>query len=127
MGASMQEQPLKSELDRVESELTSARVECAILAARIAGLEATHAALTEALSASRPSASDIANRRADVIADVLKTGRKEMSVDDVVKVLLGDGRAHVTADGVGADLEDLAEHGRATRVRSGVYAFRVPD
>ena len=123
----MQEQALRSELDRVKSELSSARTECAILVARIAGLEATHAALTEELSALGASASEIAMRRADVIADVLGTGRREMSVVEVVKVLLGDGRAHVTADGVAADLEDLAKHGRATRVRSGVYAFHVPD
>jgi hypothetical protein len=45
-----------------------------------------------------------------------------MSINDVVAALRQAGRGHETYDNVGVDLAYLAERGRITRVRRGIYA-----
>ena len=64
----MGDDTLESELDQVTAELVAARIEYASLGARIAGLQARHAALSKAVSGagqqSRPSASAAAGSRA---------------------------------------------------------------
>lgn len=117
---------LESELDRVTAELAAARTEYASLGARIAGLQARHAALSRAVSGagqqSQPSASAAPGYRTDAIVAVLDAVGTEMSIKDVVAALRQAGRGHETYDNVGVDLAYLAERGRITRVRRGIYA-----
>ena len=119
----MEEEALRSELDQVTSQLSAARTEYAILATRIVGLEASHAALSKALSESESASAREAIDRTDAIVGVLRDAGKEMSISEVVEVLQGDGHAHVTRDSVVADLILLAAHGQVTQVRSGVYGL----
>lgn len=117
---------LESELDQVTAELAAARIEYASLGARIAGLQARHAALSKAVSGadqrSRPSASAAPGYRTDAIVAILDAAGAEMSINDVVAALRQAGRGHETYDNVGVDLAYLAERGRITRVRRGIYA-----
>jgi len=122
----MPDDALKSELNQVTAELAAARTEYASLGARIAGLQARHAALGRAVSGagqqSGPSASAAPGYRTDAIVAVLDAAGTEMSINDVVAALRQAGRGHETYDNVGVDLAYLAERGRITRVRRGIYA-----
>jgi hypothetical protein len=122
----MGDDTLESELDQVTAELVAARIEYASLGARIAGLQARHAALSKAVSGagqqSRPSASAARGYRTDAIVAIMDAAGTEMSINDVVAALRQAGRDHETYDNVGVDLAYLAERGRVTRVRRGIYA-----
>jgi hypothetical protein len=117
---------LESELDQVTAELVAARIEYASLGARIAGLQARHAALSKAVSGagqrSQPSASAAPGYRTDAIVGILDAAGAEMSINDVLAALRQAGRDHETYDNVGVDLAYLTERGRITRVRRGIYA-----
>jgi hypothetical protein len=117
---------LESELDQVTAELVAARIEYASLGARIAGLQARHAALSKAVSGagqrSQPSASAAPGYRTDAIVAILDAAGAEMSINDVLAALRQAGRDHETYDNVGVDLAYLTERGRITRVRRGIYA-----
>ncbi len=117
---------LASELDQVTAELAAARIGYASLGARIAGLQARHAALSRAVSGagqqSRPSASAAPGYRTDAIVAILEAAGTEMSINDVVGALRQAGRDHETYDNVGVDLAYLAERGRIIRARRGIYA-----
>jgi hypothetical protein len=119
------EDSLKSELDQVGSELTTAETEYASLGAKIAGLQAREAALRKTLAdIERRSAepSGIAAMfRTDAIVAVLNDVDAEMSIKDVVVALEDAGRGE-TYDNVGSDLAYLTGQGRVARVRRGVYA-----
>jgi septal ring factor EnvC (AmiA/AmiB activator) len=119
------EDPLKSELDQVTSELTTAETEAASLGAKIAGLQARQAALRKTLAdrerrSAEPS-SIAAMFRTDAIVAVLNEVGAEISIKDVVAAL-GDAGRHETYDNVGSDLAYLTEKGRVARIRRGVYA-----
>ncbi|HET9975458.1 MAG TPA: hypothetical protein VFQ68_45005 [Streptosporangiaceae bacterium] len=121
----MDDSELQSELDQVTAELTAARIQHASLGARIAGLEARQLALTRALGNLQPADSNRAQTpryRTDAIVAVLEASGTEMSIQDVITGLAGIGRPGETYDNVGVDLAYLAERGRVTRVRRGVYA-----
>ena len=122
----MRDDTLESELDQVTTELAAARIEYASLGARIAGLQARHAALSKAVSGagqqSRPSGSPAPAYRTDAIVAILDAAGTEMSINDVLAALRQAGRGHETYDNVGVDLAYLAERGRVTRVRRGIYA-----
>ncbi|HMD26851.1 MAG TPA: hypothetical protein VKH61_22345 [Streptosporangiaceae bacterium] len=122
----MGDDALESELDQVTTELAAARIEYASLGARIAGLQARHAALSKAVSGagqqSRPSGSAAPGYRTDAIVAIMDTAGTEMSINDVLAALRQAGRGHETYDNVGVDLAYLAERGRVTRVRRGIYA-----
>ena len=94
--------------------------------ARIAGLQARHAALSRAVSGagqhSRPSASAAPGYRTDAIVAVLDAAGTEMSINDVLAALRQAGRGHETYNNVGVDLAYLVERDRITRVRRGIYA-----
>jgi hypothetical protein len=117
---------LESELDQVTAELVAARIEYASLGARIAGLQARHAALSKAVSGagqrSQPSASAAPGYRTDAIVAILDAAGAEMSINDVLAALRQAGRDHETYDNVGVDLAYLTERGRISRVRRGIYA-----
>ena len=117
---------LESELDQVTTELAAARIEYASLGARIAGLQARHAALSKAVSGagqqSRPFGSAAPGYRTDAIVAIMDAAGTEMSINDVLAALRQAGRGHETYDNVGVDLAYLAERGRVTRVRRGIYA-----
>jgi hypothetical protein len=117
---------LESELDQVTAELAAARTEYASLGARIAGLQARHAALSRAVSEageqSRPTSSAGSGYRTDAIVAVLDAVGTEMSINDVLTALRQAGRVHETYDNVGVDLAYLVERGRIARVRRGIYA-----
>jgi hypothetical protein len=118
----MSEEALRPELDRVTSELASARIEYASLGARIAGLEAQHAALRKALER-KPAGQTAAHKhRTDAIVAVLATSGTGMSIQDVIAGLEEAGRPDETYDNVAADLAYLSDRGRARRVSRGVYA-----
>lgn len=121
----MDDSELQSELDQVTAELTAARIQHASLGARIAGLEARQLALTRALGNLQPTDSKRAQTpryRTDAIVAVLEASGTEMSIQDVITGLADIGRPGETYDNVGVDLAYLAERGRVTRVRRGVYA-----
>lgn len=122
----MGDDALKSELDQVTAELADARTEYASLGARIAGLQARQAALSRALpDAARLGQAAVgpaAGFRTDAIVAVLDAAGTEMSINEVLAALRDDGRVHETYDNVGVDLAYLADRGRVTRVRRGVYA-----
>ncbi len=121
----MDDSELQSELDQVTAELTAARIQRASLGARIAGLEARQLALTRALGNLQPTDSNRAQTpryRTDAIVAVLEASGTEMSIQDVITGLADIGRPGETYDNVGVDLAYLAERGRVTRVRRGVYA-----
>jgi hypothetical protein len=122
----MGDDALESELDQVTTELAAARIEYASLGARIAGLQARHAALSKAVSGagqeSRPSGSAAPGYRTDAIVAIMDAAGTEMSINDVLAALRQAGRGHETYDNVGVDLAYLAERGRVTRVRRGIYA-----
>jgi hypothetical protein len=122
----MGDDALESELDQVTAELAAARIEYASLGAKVAGLQARHAALSKAVSGagrqSQSSASAAPGYRTDAIVAVLDAAGTEMSINDVVAALRQAGRGHETYDNVGIDLAYLAERGRVTRVRRGIYA-----
>lgn len=122
----MRDDTLESELDQVTTELAAARIEYASLGARIAGLQARHAALSKAVSGagqqSCPSGSPAPAYRTDAIVAILDAAGTEMSINDVLAALRQAGRGHETYDNVGVDLAYLAERGRVTRVRRGIYA-----
>ena len=122
----MGDDALESELDQVTTELAAARIEYASLGARIAGLQARHAALSKAVSGagqqSRPSGSAAPGYRTDAIVAILDAAGSEMSINDVLAAIRQAGRGHETYDNVGVDLAYLAERGRVTRVRRGIYA-----
>lgn len=121
----MDDRELQSELDQVTAELTTARIQHASLGARIAGLEAQQLALTRALGKAQPADSSRAQTpryRTDAIVAVLEASGTEMSIQDVITGLADVGRPGETADNVGVDLAYLAERGRVTRVRRGVYS-----
>lgn len=124
----MGDDALKSELDQVTAELAVARTQYASLGARIAGLQARQAALSRALpDAARQgqaAAGPAAGYRTDAIVAVLEAGGTEMSINEVLAALQDARRGHDTYDNVGVDLAYLAERGRVTRVRRGVYASR---
>ena len=121
----MDDRELQSELDQVTAELTAARIQHASLGARIAGLEAQQLALTRRsanynrLTAARPRRPKY---RTDAIVAVLEASGTEMSIQDVITGLADIGRPGETYDNVGVDLAYLAERGRVSRVRRGVYA-----
>jgi hypothetical protein len=71
---------------------------------------------------SRPSTSAVPGYRTDAIVAILDAAATEMSINDVVAALRQAGRDHETYDNVGVDLAYLAERGRVTRVRRGIYA-----
>lgn len=127
----MGEDALKSELDQVTAELAAARTEYASLGARIAGMQARQAALSRALSeAARQGHAAVgpaARYRTDAIVAVLDAGGTEMSINDVLAALREAGRVHETYENVGVDLAYLAERGRVTRVRRGLYATAAAD
>lgn len=122
----MGDDALESELDQVTTELAAARIEYASLGARIAGLQARHAALSKAVSGagqqSRPSGSAAPGYRTDAIVAIMAAAGTEMSINDVLAALRQAGRGHETYDNVGVDLAYLAERGRVIRVRRGIYA-----
>lgn len=122
----MRDDALESELDQVTTELAAARIEYTSLGARIAGLQARHAALSKAVSGagqqSRPSGSAAPGYRTDAIVAILDAAGSEMSINDVLAAIRQAGRGHETYDNVGVDLAYLAERGRVTRVRRGIYA-----
>jgi hypothetical protein len=121
----MDDDTLKSELDQVTAELAAARTQYASLGARIAGLEAQQLALGKALARTRAGAAAPAaspRHRTDTIVSVLETAGGEMSIQDVIAALGEAGRPGESYDNVSADLAYLAERGRATRTRRGVYA-----
>jgi hypothetical protein len=116
---------LQSELDQVIAELTAARIQHASLGARIAGLEAQKLALTRALGKAHPADGGRAQTpryRTDAIVAVLQASGTDMSIQEVITGLADIGRPGETYDNVGVDLAYLAERGRVTRVRRGVYA-----
>lgn len=121
----MDEDSLKSELDQVTSELTTAETEYASLGAKIAGLQARQAALRKTLTdrerrSAEPSGI-VAMFRTDAIVAVLNDVDAEMSIKDVVAALEDAGRDE-TYDDVGSDLAYLTGQGRVARIRRGVYA-----
>jgi hypothetical protein len=122
----MGDDALKSELDQVTAELAAARTEYASLGARIAGLQARQAALGRALSEAarqgQEAVGPAAGYRTDAIVAVLDAAGTEMSINEVLTALQEAGRVHETYDNVGVDLAYLAERGRVTRIRRGVYA-----
>lgn len=122
----MGDDALESELDQVTTELAAARIEYASLGARIAGLQARHAALSKAVSGagqqSRLSGSAAPGYRTDAIVAIMDAAGTEMSINDVLAALRQAGRGHETYDNVGVDLAYLADRGRVTRVRRGIYA-----
>lgn len=117
---------LRTELEQVTAELAAAKVEYASLGAKIAGLEARRAALSRAIPGGDPSApggfSIIGKYRTDDIVEVLQAAGIEMPINDVIAALRDAGRPDETYDNVSADLAYLAERGRISRVRRGVYA-----
>ena len=124
----MRDDGLESELDQGgQHELAAARIEYASLGARIAGLQARHAALSKAVSGagqrSQPSAqrsSGVSDRR-----DRRNPGcgwRARCPSTTLLAALRQAGRGHETCNNVGVDLAYLAERGRITRVRRGIYA-----
>lgn len=130
----MAEDALKAELDEVTAELATARTEYASLGARIAGLQARRAALIRALSETARqdrAAVGAAGYRTDAIVAALDAAGAEMTINEVLVALRETGRVHETYDNVGVDLAYLADRGRVTRVRRGVYvsaaADRAPD
>jgi len=125
--------PLRSELDQVIAELEGAKMEYAILGAKIAGLEARRAALSRALPgtaehSSYGSADIPAKYRTEDIVEVLAAVGTEMTIDQVVAALHDSGRAHETYESVGADLAYLAKEKRIAKARRGIYtALREPE
>ena len=120
----MDDRQLQSELDQVTAELTAARIQHASLGARIAGLEAQQLALARALGKAQPVGGAPIQRpryRTDAIVAVLETSGTEMSIQEVITGLADIGRPGQTYDNIGVDLAYLAERGRVTRVRRGVY------
>lgn len=116
---------LQSELEQVIAELAAARIQHASIGARIAGLEAQQQALTRALTQLRAADTTAAGNpryRTDAIVAVVEASETEMSIHDVISALADAGRPGETPDNVGVDLAYLAERGRVTRVRRGVYA-----
>jgi hypothetical protein len=121
----LDDRQLQSELDQVTAELTAARIQHASLGARIAGLEAQQLALARALGKAQPvdgGRVQTPRYRTDAIVAVLETSGTEMSIREVITGLADIGRPGETYDNVGVDLAYLAERGRVTRVRRGVYA-----
>src|SRR5579875_445144 len=117
---------LRAELEQVTTELATARVEYASLGAKIAGLEARGAALSRAIPGDSTSApggiSGIGKYRTDDIVEVLQAAGMEMPINDVIAALRDAGRPDETYDNVSADLAYLAERGRISRIRRGVYS-----
>jgi hypothetical protein len=114
---------LQSELDRVISDLSEARMQYATIGARIAGLEAQQLALRAALAKEHTghNPQGASGYRTDAIVSVLEASGVEMSIRDVIAGLANVGRPGETYDNVGADLAYLTDRGRVTRVRRGVY------
>jgi hypothetical protein len=115
---------LRSELDRVCSELAAAELEYASLGAKIRGLRAHAEALTQALSGlgGHNGKASIAKPRTEAIVDVLTEADTEMTIKDVIAALHDGGRYQERYDNVAADLAYLAERGRIARLRRGVYS-----
>jgi hypothetical protein len=115
---------LRSELERVRSELAAAEVEYASLGAKIRGLRAHAEALTQALEGTgrHSGEASTAKPRTDAIVDVLKDADTEMTIKDVIAALRDGGRDHESYDNVAADLAYLADKGRIARLRRGVYS-----
>lgn len=121
----MDDRQLQSELDQVTAELTAARIQHASLGARIAGLEAQQLALARAVGKAQSvdgGRVQTPRYRTDAIVAVLETSGTEMSIQEVITGLADIGRPGETYDNVGVDLAYLAERGRVSRVRRGVYA-----
>ena len=121
----MDDRQLQSELDQVTTELTAVRIQHASLGARIAGLEAQQLALARALGKAQSvdgGRVQTPRYRTDAIVAVLETSGTEMSIQEVITGLTDIGRPGETYDNVGVDLAYLAERGRVSRVRRGVYA-----
>jgi hypothetical protein len=126
----MEDQTLRSELERVDAELAAARTQHATLGARVAGLEAQAAALARAIQADQGddhgTATSVLRYRTDDIVEVVEMSGTEMSIKDVMAALAEAGRPRETYDNVSADLAYLAERGRIARARRGIYRA-IPD
>jgi hypothetical protein len=120
----MDPKELEEDLNEVATALAAAKTEYARLGARIAGLEAQHAALIrafpgEALGAD-PSQS-VSSHRTDDIVDVLMARGTPMSIREVVSSLRELNRPGENYDNVSVDLAYLAGRKRVERVSRGVY------
>jgi hypothetical protein len=118
----MSENPVRSELARVEAELVAAQVEHATLTARIEGLKAQQTALREALAAGNGhSASNeeiMRMKKADAILAVVD---RPMTINEVVKALHAAGRGSEAYMPVSMYLGDLVKYKRLKRIRHGLY------
>ena len=124
----MEDDILRTELERVASELAAAKTEYTSLGAKIAGLEAQREALSRGIAGTeRLSAQNVnmaGKYRTEAIVDLLTAADSEMSIKDVIEGLRDSGRPHETYDNVAADLAYLAERRRISRLRRGVYTRR---
>ena len=118
----MQENRVRSELARVDSELAEALIEHATLTARIEGLKAQQVALRQALASDNghgASKEEIVRMpKADAIVAVVD---RPMRIGEVVNALQATGRTSESYNPVSMYLADLVNRGRLVRISHGVY------
>src|ERR1700693_4747968 len=109
----MEDEDLRSELERVNADLEAARIQHTRIGARIVGLEAQAAALARAIPTDQVDGQGIVNAalryRTDDIVEALAKSGAEMSIKDVMAALAETGRPHETYDNISADLAYLAD------------------